>query len=224
MILTFPIAKEICGEVPKPSHVINLYDVIVRGLVDKQPPNWLEYLKKHLKQDRILPDAFEEQVNSERPILVGLKLIHYGQENNFILRAAQRMDVTEFDNNPRLKIVYQNIKYLKSVLGIQLSSYLVKKVLFLDKGEIASGKLDPQDWTLPSMANTPLKPYFLKAIDFKKWQEAESSIVPIRSEYLELLQAPKALETSLDSTEVIFPATKPQEEAVASFERHPIKS
>ena len=109
---------------------------VTKTLSEVKPPNWLKYLTGFINKDRVLPESFYQLFNQdpERPIPIGMKLLHFGQENNFIIRPAQLLGVTSaFSGNETLRKCYARIKCLKSLLNINLNSYFVKKVLLTDE-------------------------------------------------------------------------------------------
>ena len=89
--------------------------------------------------DRILPETYLDTMMSDgeqtEHLYVGMKAINFRQEeNNFVIRPAQQLAIAStFDSEPFLKDVYCRLKYLKATLKVDISSYLIKKILLTDK-------------------------------------------------------------------------------------------
>ena len=75
-----------------------------------------------------------------------MKLLHFGEESNFIIRPAQRLEITQFGEYKNLKQCYCYIKYLKSIGNIDISSYFIKKVLLTDKMKKMSMMENSLEW------------------------------------------------------------------------------
>ena len=117
--------------------VMGLFSSVTKTLLtEPRPPNWLSYTRKFITEDMILPQSYQtrfESVSNE-PILVGMKILHYGEGgNNFLIRPFQQLGVSTFNSNADLKEVYCSIKCLKSILKIDVSSYYIKKILLTDE-------------------------------------------------------------------------------------------
>lgn len=70
--------------------------------MEKKPPNWFKYLRNLVQRERILPEGFiDEDKKADKSILsVGIKLLHHGDEDNYIIRPAQILKVLEFGGFP----------------------------------------------------------------------------------------------------------------------------
>ena len=143
--------------------------LITSTLLNERPPNWLRYLKGFINKDQILPESFQDQLNEnqDKPLEVGMKLLHYGNGNNFIIRPAQQLAVTaEFEENEELKRVYCQIKCLKSLLRVEINSYFVKKVLLTDE---MKGKIHGLPFDIYTILQHPdLKAKFEQVIDYEE--------------------------------------------------------
>ena len=193
LVLALPLKKNIRGQRSKLTNVINLQHVAVQGLVKHQPPNWRKHLEGHLGKDQILPDAFEEQMAMNKPITVGLKRLHYGRENNFIIRPVQSMHVVIFEQDAILKELYQTIKYLKKMLKVDIDSYSIKKILFLDITKIFWKHEERFNWHLVENAiyATDLKKYFESASDLLQWNLKELPFVDLAIKRSHFIQKDK---------------------------------
>ena len=156
---------------------------ITNTLIIEKPPNWLKYLTGFINRDRILPESYEEEYNQHEVIEVGMKLLHWGSERNFIIRPAQQLSVAkEFSGNRPLMMVYCSIKCLKSLLKVDISSYFVKKVLLTNEMKENIGQYK---WGLWHALHHPeLKVKFENVIDYTKWIENQTDI-PVIPEKIE---------------------------------------
>ena len=158
----------------KANNMLEIFNLVTKSLIKLKPPNWMTFMRKALKQDRIFPEEFNQQYSTENKsgiITVAMKLLHCGKENNFIIRPGQILDVETFKRRPKLKKVYTYIKCLKTMLKADVSSYEIKKVV-LSK-EVHSLKLNG-----PAMKNVleilrlpKLKSFFEDKIDFDSWEQ-----------------------------------------------------
>ena len=113
-----------------------MFNSVIRTLLRKKPTNWLRYIKGVVEKDRILPESYYQlwQPDPERPIPICMKLLHFGGENNFIIKPAPLLGVTSiFKESEPLKNCYIRMKYLKDILKVDLNSYFIKKVLLTDE-------------------------------------------------------------------------------------------
>ena len=113
---------------------LDLFNKVMRTLLNDNPPGWKDYMVSIYKRDIILPEAFKSQekgTNDDECQQIAIKLLNYGDENNYIIRPAQEMQVQDFQSNQILKGAYLRIKALNTILKAGVKSYLVKKILML---------------------------------------------------------------------------------------------
>ena len=149
---------------------------INRLLIASQSVDAILHILKFLSSDRVMPEVFAQLTSGE--INLGFKLFSFSkEEDNFILKPGQLLGpVKEFDDIPLLKDVYICIKGLKDVLGVDLPSYLVKKVLFKDTTKALARKCqlkeDPLEEMLFNTLNlNEIKPAFVNLIDWKEYNK-----------------------------------------------------
>ena len=108
--------------------IMELFTLAIKTLVEDRPPNWLTHTKGIVTQDSILPESYclKTERCATQPIQVGLKLLNYGQEQNFIIRPAQILGITNRIQDKKLMDVYSCIKCLKVVFNLKISYYLIK--------------------------------------------------------------------------------------------------
>ncbi len=183
MAYQLPIAKKTLKG--NETNVLNLQTILTKGLVKKQPPNWFNHFKSHIKRDRILPEDFKKQSEIEVPMTIGMKLLHYGDENNFIIRPAQRMQIETFFKNEKMKKLYCYLKGIKSALKVNVSSYFIKKVLMLEKFQKEMNKYDKfhNDMIRKALTDTVLKRYFDSKINFEKWHTHYKNFIPLKKNW-----------------------------------------
>ena len=168
---------------------MDLFNRVMTTLLDKNPPGWRNYTFSLFKRDIILPEVFKlhEKNSNEDQQEVTIKILNYGNQNNFIIRPAQEMKVQVFQTNSILRQAYIHIKALKMVLGTDAKSYMVKKVLLLPQfdslvteGEkLTSETQRRQCWMnlVYDVLNYPdLKKEFRKRIDYDKWTREDRNI------------------------------------------------
>ena len=149
---------------------------INRLLIASQSVDAILHILKFLSSDRVMPEVFAQLTSDV--INLGFKLFSFSkEEDNFILKPGQLLGpVKEFDDIPLLKDVYICIKGLKDVLGVDLPSYLVKKVLFKDTTKALARQSQLKDYPLRAMLFITLnlneiKPAFVNLIDWKEYNE-----------------------------------------------------
>ena len=109
------------------NNVMDLFNSLTKTLLEKRPAGWLSHLRKVVQKERIFPDEIAAALKKESEdgvIEVGIKLLNYGNQDNFVIRPAQLLQLQSFRRFPILRRVYCHVKGLKTVLGIDLSSSL----------------------------------------------------------------------------------------------------
>ena len=154
------------------SSTCDLFESVTNSLLDSKPPNWLSHISRVLNQDKILPEAFEDDFKTVpiNALNVAIKLINYGNEHNYIIQPAQHLDVTDFDDKWDLKQCYCMIKALKFYLDIDVSSYLIKKILLSKEFKGKKERVTSIEKVVyEAFCHPELKKEFSKFIDFEKW-------------------------------------------------------
>ena len=127
---------------------LKLYNLVTSTLINKAPSFWLDYFKSLMERDIILPEnqvIEQENVTSQKPNYIALKLLHYGSDDNYIIRPGQKIDATDdFKEYPLLKKVYICIKGLKDLLEVPAKSYFVKQVVLLPQYKTKAEELAKQ--------------------------------------------------------------------------------
>ncbi len=162
--------------------ITEVFNMLINDLIEKRPPNWLDHLKKVVKADRILPEFYEDfktdskgNNNSSKEMenpKVGLKMLHFYSENNFVIRPSQILNIGDFSRyHSSVKEVYFRMKYLKTALNVDFESYMLKKIVLRGEFliEIEKGG-SVEDHLYEAMNYHPVKKAFEGRIDYQKWK------------------------------------------------------
>jgi hypothetical protein len=82
------------------------------------------------------------------------------------------MEIERFQSNDLLKKIYINMKALKDLLGVDIKSYSIKKVV-LRPGFVASTmepKADLDELLLEAMSHSDMKRGFQDRVDYHLWK------------------------------------------------------
>ena len=146
-------------------------------LEEGHPKEWYSNLKKYLSTDRVLPELGNE-VNK-----ILIKLTNIGEEKNYMVQAGQHLTGEKFRSD-RLKTVFCKVKVVKQMLGVdQLSNYLLKKILSAEEFVHIEEKTKGDNHLLYKiLTHRSIKIYFLKHIDFEKYELYTSKhVIPLKS-------------------------------------------
>ncbi len=172
LVPVFPVKVEQCKDVTQ------LFNIVTKTLITRQPENWLKHLKSVIQWDQILPESILSitAANHSNDLEVGFKILHYGPEDNAIIRPAQILDVADFKKFPKeTRQVYCIMKYLKDTLKVQVKSYLLKKVVLLDQFvNMASEGCFAEDLLFEVLNYSEVKKIFKGKIDYQKWRNEKS--------------------------------------------------
>jgi hypothetical protein len=112
---------------------IDLMNIVIKTLVEKNPPFWLPYFESLMKRDVILPESFGDIIQAGVQ-WVAIKLLHYGPNHNYMMRPGQEMKIkTDFDEPPLNKRTYCQMKLLKDIYDVKVKSVFMKKVFLRHK-------------------------------------------------------------------------------------------
>ena len=187
------------------------FNKVIRTLVENNPPGWIEYIEKMFERDIIQPEAFSMQSTEICESFVGLKLLNYGDDSNFIIQPAQEMEVQDFQTNEILHEAYIHLKALNTVLDVGVKSYMLKKILLLPDFKKTSWKRIEdnalwgqtyedermmrecwQELVYDVTHHPDLRPRFEKKIDFRRWQKRSDNWrylwaheIPLKPDFLQ---------------------------------------
>ena len=174
-----PVTMDLIPVFPlkSPEGVLPLFNSVIQTLLERKPENWVRHLKGMVQRDRILPESYLKFLDSDAntgTCDVAMKLLNYDKETNFIIRPGQVMHVNQFDRNVKLKDIYVHAKVMKTVLKLDVKSYLMKKVILLDT--MVEKLLKPEVWLDEAifmvLSHPELKTEFAKRVQFNKWSDA----------------------------------------------------
>jgi hypothetical protein len=154
LVPTFPITR---------LKALELAQNINTAMLKQQPTGWLRYLEKYSTSDVILTDLLDVEDESSQ---IGSVLLKQLSGQQYFVRPGQYLGTEKFRSTTHYK-VYCRIKALKSILKVDLSSYMVKKIL-LRPAEITTG--NPHTFLHSTMCQPELKEQFQSKIDFPKWE------------------------------------------------------
>ena len=159
----------------EPISTMQLARLIMRNMLSIEPPEgWLNFLFKYYKDYKIV--QYLSQSGDGKVTSVGLKTMTFLERRNHHVKPAQDFTRDKFAS-PRMKDIYTYIKFLIQVLGLDLSSYWVKKELLKEE---YSSLLDTwcdnggyggcvDDFALVQILSQPqFKPKFQSEIDFSE--------------------------------------------------------
>ena len=163
---------------------IKMFGLVTSYLVEGNPPNWLPYLKKFVKSDVLLPEVLGNPKLPEDGY-TAMKLLQADSDHDlFILRPGQSLAMQNLQQ-PKLKRTYCYLKALKSLMGVDLSSYQLKKVLLLEEfSQLAGTAVDATHLLYLALTHHHLHSAFHKQafntktmkipreIDFDAWKKA----------------------------------------------------
>ena len=169
---------------PSPQEVteplMRMYRLITTSLLKEKHPGWKKAFMAYFTKDKVLPDEMHQLTQPEendspddRYILI--KLMHYGPEPNYQIRATQSIDaISKLTSEHADCLSYQYAKTLTKLLGIKdVSSYLMKKA-FLSRTNYLRGTMtihqngEQQRWNLYNIITSPeLKKFFASKLDFE---------------------------------------------------------
>ena len=122
LIPSFPIT---------PIASLQLVKLIMANMLGDNPPcGWLNFLFKYAKDYKLNLQLNQDQREDIRS--VGLKTMNFFSGRNHFIKPAHDYNRAKFSSE-RMKNIYTYIKFLKKVLDLDLSSFLVKKELLKDK-------------------------------------------------------------------------------------------
>ncbi len=195
--------NEELADVQYAQNINEVFNVVTRTLMERKPPNWFSHLKGIIKSDRILPESFQETQNEKAKddvFEVGLKLLHYGSENNYVIRPAQMLRVVDFSGYPTLcKEVYCIMKYLKTVLKVDVKSYFLKKVVLRKEiVQMAEKSKRVEKPLFEAMTYPAVKKVFESKVDYKQWKKNMDK-AKVRTNVIPLLKQPYKRERSVEN-------------------------
>ena len=146
------------------------YKTVTQFLIKETPPGWLQFLRKFMRTDRILPEGFDS-LTLPQEALVGMKILHFENDQDcFILRPGQSLEMDKLEI-PDLKRVYCYIKVLRDILKVTgVKSYMIKKILLLPEFyESASRAYDEVELLYLALSHPLLYAKFSSYIRFDRW-------------------------------------------------------
>ena len=157
--------------------IMQLFTLAIKTLLDERPVNWFKHIRGILMQDSVLPESYNASVEqrSDVPLQVGFKLVNYGEDkNNFIIKPAQILGISKHIEDKNLMNIYACVKCIKGAFGVDISSYLIKKILMTNEmqGKIAQNGVENWRKSVFDVLQHPdLKEHFGRYDAFLKWRQ-----------------------------------------------------
>jgi hypothetical protein len=146
-------------------------------MMKQQPDGWLRYLKEYATSDLIITDLLGDNDRSNMIHSVLLKQLNFCSDNNYFVRPGQHLSANKF-NSVNHYFVYCCIKVLKAILEVDISQYLVKKML-LRPSEFSGGVR--YSLLYATMCQGELRERFEEKIDYDQWKKEEfKSNIPLK--------------------------------------------
>ena len=158
--------------------VTDLFNLCTKTLFKDRPAGWLKYLKGYIKRDRILPESYQDEFDKkvEDFVEVGMKLLNYESEKNFIIRPAQQMNIEQFSSNGKLKEIYARVKALKSYLKIDISSYFIKKIVLSENFKKGFGDAEIRVGVFKLISHPDIRPSFQEHVVYDNHRLGDYSL------------------------------------------------
>ena len=121
----------------KTEPLMKLYKLITTSLLEEKPPGWKKAYNAYFTKDKVVPEEMQQlsQINhggqeKAEPRYILVKLLNYGQEPNFQIRATQSVDaIAKFTKARADALTYQYVKTLGKLVEVEeLGGYMMKKV------------------------------------------------------------------------------------------------
>ena len=104
-----------------------LTNSVVENMIGPNPPpGWLPFMFKYPKEYQIILELVRS--GTGKVISVGLKTMTFLEGRNYHIKPAQEFTDNKFSSD-RMRNIYSYIKFLKKVLGFDISSFWIKKEL-----------------------------------------------------------------------------------------------
>ena len=160
-------------------HLARLVNLAMLG--PERPYGWLRYLRNYVKHYKIIHDLVQSEGSFLTSVI--LKTINFQVDKNHHIRPAQPNTEEKF-RTERMKNMYCYVKFLKKALGLDLSSFWVKKELLKDQYQWILDSTHDSDRALVQILSQPEFRSKVEArIDFQKSNETgEVHIRKVESE------------------------------------------
>jgi hypothetical protein len=155
----------------KKLNALDLARIVNTEMIQKQPKGWLKYLEKYTTSDLIFTDLLDADDKSKLISSVLLKHLNCQPDMNYFIRPGQHLGVEKFQTKDHHS-VYCWIKTVKKILAVDLSLYMLKKML-LRPTVCNLGRHEYFFYTI--MAEAQIKQKFESKIDYDRWARREDN-------------------------------------------------
>ena len=155
----------------------DLFEITNEGMLKiGHPRDWSKYLYSYCNTLQMIDLGLEDSdISLKNLTQVTLKVINCHMDRNYFVKPGQILGGKKFKNKG-LRKVYCYLKALKKMLGIDVSSFWIKKMLMTRPFiQIAEGWGEglPEYILYDVLNSTEFKNHFSEAIDFGKWELQE---------------------------------------------------
>jgi hypothetical protein len=159
--------------------LLNLIKIVNKAMIYNQPEGWQKYLQKYAEADVIMPELLfgstkvitDNDSNKDRTDMTAsvlLKNINTSVDKNYNVQPGQNLKGEKFKSN-QLKWVYTRIKALKSIFGVNLDNYMLKKLLW--KPNEFTANRNTYFLLYEVMCLPEVRAQFESVIDFRQWEK-----------------------------------------------------
>ena len=191
------MAADLVPVFPIKGQTLELINKVMKTLLENNPPGWRKHTESFYERDIFLPEGFlkeyvaQDQLRRNQVENINIKLLNYNDENNQVIRPAQRMDVGALQSNVVFQQAYIHIKALNTILEAKVKSYMVKKVL-LQKEFFAKSRVFQEGsayfeneklWqfiVFDVLHHQEMKKHFDEKIDYSKWSREKCWEIPLK--------------------------------------------
>jgi hypothetical protein len=118
--------------------------------------------------------------NLENHTAVLLKNLNWQSERNHFVRPGQHLGVEKFQSRDH-RIVYCFIKALKKILSVDVSMYMVKKMMLTEQNHLNGHNHYIAFFNI--MSEPELKEKFVTKINYDLWKEVEMKVyIPLKKQ------------------------------------------
>ena len=188
----------------KTEPLMKLYKMITTSLLKEKPPGRKKAYNAYFSKDKVVPEEMHQlsQVNPEgqentesRYILV--KIISYGPEPNFQIRATQSVNaIAKFTGERVNALTYQYVKTLGKLVEVEdLGGYMLKKVYLSPtnymrtQGIITTNRIHERCNLWTTVTSQEIIPFFQSKVNFEDGNFADSivnkGIIPLKLKWID---------------------------------------
>ena len=152
---------------------VDLFEKTFWTLYRQRPPGWEDYCKGVASMNSFLPESSSQAESAHHSFKheVAVKFVNNSKfEPNHVIRPGQSLDAGCFSREDFLREVYTCLKALKRLVRVDLSSYLVKKIVLSEAAFVRSVSRANLSYSLCKIVSeTSLADHFRHHLDLVEW-------------------------------------------------------